>query len=88
MSAQSVLVMSLEGDEILFRSLKEMHLYACPLNYICAEKFNINHEGYGEELTPCCGQCSCDSDCYKLGTCCLGMYTSLEHGKETVSASR
>ena len=38
--------------------------------------------------SPCCGTCSCDSKCAKYGTCCLGMYHSFNHARESTQNNR
>ena len=36
----------------------------------------------------CCGYCSCETDCFKYGSCCLWMYESLSHARKESSGSK
>ena len=36
----------------------------------------------------CCGSCTCDIFCYDHGSCCLSMYETFEHARDSVQKSR
>lgn len=77
-----------------FMSATDWHGSKCPLETSCNSVYYA-HEGSlateeddKDAKDTCCGKCSCESNCFDFGTCCLGMYTSFEHGQRVISDSR
>lgn len=74
-----------------FMSAIDWHRSKCPLHTKCNSvyyEFEVSLDTEEEDKDTCCGKCSCESDCFDLGTCCLVMYTSFEHGQKVIAESR
>ena len=68
---------SLCESEEVFNWLASEHDRVCYTHATCLKRSTESVE------SPCCGSCTCEPDCKKLGICCLNQYINLRDARES-----
>ena len=66
----------------VFRTLAQEQTDKCFAHSTCPEPFEHDLSA------KCCGSCTCDSDCARYGSCCLGFYNDFGHALDSTANSR
>ena len=82
--------------DLMFEEALEIHKTVCSLSPQCGTEFLESIPVRSESVTKterpflerCCGQCSCEEDCYLHGSCCLLKYDEFQQGRHYVDNTR
>ena len=70
------------GELGVFRALAQEQTDKCFAHSTCPQPFELT-------LSPiCCGSCTCNSDCARYGSCCLGFYNDFGHALDSTANNR
>ena len=72
---------SLCESEDVFNWLASEHDRVCYTHATCLKRSTESVE------SPCCGSCTCEPDCKKLGICCLNQYSNLSDARESTESN-
>ena len=82
-----VQIAATESGKASSNSSDEFHLIALEQDLVCYVHPTCKLKNDAAD-SPCCGSCTCATDCYIYGTCCLSSYRSLKDARDSAANSR